>query len=270
MSTALAHDLARALDPALLMADAGQPPDAWQQRVLRTEARLLLLCSRQSGKSTVTASLALHTALYQAPVLVLLLSPSLRQSQELFRKVLDVYRMIDETIPAEQESALRLELTNGSRIVSLPGKEETVRGFSGAKLLVIDEASRVADSLYYAVRPMLAVNGGKLVCMTTPFGKRGFLYQEWSEGQGWEKILITADQCPHISREFLAEERRTLGEWWYCQEYGCEFIDTITQVFASDLIAQAVNHDLQPFFPDLLQQPAVSDPRVTVLVGGPP
>src|SRR5688572_20149675 len=121
MSTAMSHDLARALDPALLMADAGQTPDLWQQDVLRTEAkRLLLLCSRQSGKSTVTAALALHTALYQAPALLLLLSPSLRQSQELFRKVLDVYRMIDETIPTEQESALRLELTNGSRIVSLP------------------------------------------------------------------------------------------------------------------------------------------------------
>jgi phage terminase large subunit-like protein len=216
MPTALAHDLARALDPALLMADAGQTPDPWQQDVLRTEAkRLLLLCSRQSGKSTVTAALAFHTALYQAPALVLLLSPSLRQSQELFRKVLDVYRMIDETIPTEQESALRLELTNGSRIVALPGLENTIRGYSGAKLLVIDEASRVADNLYYSVRPMLAVSGGRMVCMSTPFGKRGFFHQEWSEGHGWEKVLITADQCPRISKEFLAEERRTLGEWWF-------------------------------------------------------
>jgi hypothetical protein len=60
---------------------------------------------------------------------------------------------------------------------------------------------------------MLAVSGGKLVCMTTPFGKRGFFHQEWTEGQGWEKVLITADQCPRISKAFLAEERRTLGEW---------------------------------------------------------
>ena len=249
MPTALAHDLARALDPALLMADTGQSPDAWQQNVLRTEAkRLLLLCSRQSGKSTVTAALAFHTALYQAPALVLLLSPSLRQSQELFRKVLDVYRLIDETIPTEQESALRLELSNGSRIVSLPGKEDTVRGFSGAKLLVIDEASRVADSLYYAVRPMLAVSGGRMVCMTTPFGKRGFFHQEWTEGQGWEKVLITAAQCPRISKEFLAEERRTLGEWWFKQEYLCEFVDTVDQVFAYADIMRAVTPDVLPLF----------------------
>ena len=231
------------------MADAGQAPDPWQQQVLRTEAkRLLLLCSRQSGKSTVTAALSLHQAVYTPGSLILLLSPSLRQSQELFRKVLDVYRLIDETIPTEQESALRLELTNGSRIVSLPGKEDTVRGFSGAKLLVIDEASRVADSLYYAVRPMLAVSGGKLVCMTTPFGKRGFFHQEWSEGQGWEKILITADQCPRISKAFLAEERRTLGDWWFKQEYLCEFVDTVDQVFAYEDIMRAITPDVLPLF----------------------
>jgi hypothetical protein len=113
---------------------------------------------------------------------------------------------------------------------------------------VIDEAARVADSLYYAVRPMLAVSGGKLVCMTTPFGKRGFFHQEWTQGQGWEKVLITADQCPRISPEFLAEERRTLGEWWFKQEYLCEFVDTVDQVFAYGDIMRAVTPDVLPLF----------------------
>jgi len=263
----LARDLAIALDPSLLMEHAGLVPDTWQRDFLRSEAkRQLLLCSRQSGKSTACATLALHTAIYHAPALVLLLSPSLRQSQELFRKVLDVYRLIDE-IPTEQESALRLELTNGSRIVSLPGKEETIRGFSGAKLLVIDEASRVADSLYYAVRPMLGVSGGRLVCLTTPFGKRGFFYREWTEGQGWERVKIMADQCPRISKAFLEEELRTLGEWWFKQEYGCEFVDTVNQVFISDLIEQAVNPTLQPLFPDLLKTSAPRTPVMRIFGG---
>ena len=97
-----AHDLATALDPALLMTRAGQTPDDWQRDELRSDSKqLVLLCSRQSGKSTVTAALALHTAIYSAPALVLLLSPSLRQSQELFHKVLDVYRVMDETSPPE-------------------------------------------------------------------------------------------------------------------------------------------------------------------------
>jgi hypothetical protein len=266
----MADDLAIALDPSLLMERAGQVPDDWQRQVLRSESkRQLLLCSRQAGKSTVTACLALHTALYSAPALVLLLSPSLRQSQELFRKVLDVWRALDASVTPENESALRLELSNGSRIVSLPGKEETIRGFSGAKLLVIDEASRVVDSLYYSVRPMLAVSGGKLICMTTPFGKRGFFHQEWTGGQGWERVKITADDCPRISKAFLAEERRTLGDWWYRQEYGCEFVDTVTQVFPSDLIAQAIDNDLPPLFPDLLTpHQSRSEPPIRFSFGG--
>lgn len=194
METTLAHDLARALDPALLMEQAGLVPDAWQRDLLRSDARrMLLLCSRQSGKSTTTAVVALHTALYLPPALVLPLSPSLRQSQELFRQVLDVYRVVDATIPPEQESALRLELRNGSRIVSLPGTEQTVRGYSGVRLLVVDEAARVADSLYYASRPMLAASGGRLVCLSTPFGKRGFFHQEWTAGRGWARVKLTHD-----------------------------------------------------------------------------
>jgi hypothetical protein len=245
----MADDLARALDPSLLMERAGQTPDAWQRDVLRSGSkRVLLLCSRQAGKSTVTASLALHTAIYSAPALVLLLSPSLRQSQELFRKVVDVWRAVASSVSPANESALRLELTNGSRLVSLPGKEETIRGFSGAKLLVIDEASRVADSLYYSVRPMLAVSGGRLICLTTPFGKRGFFHQEWTEGHGWEKVKITARECPRISPSFLDEERRALGEWWFTQEYECEFVETTDQVFSFASVTRAVTADVHPLF----------------------
>src|SRR5262245_16270332 len=141
MSTALAHDLAFALDPARLMATCGLPPDPWQATLVRsTSPRVLLLCCRQAGKSTTTACLALHEAMYSPQALVLVLSPSLRQSQELFRKVLAAYRTLAAPVPTEAESALRLELVNGSRIVSLPGTEATIRGYSGVRLLIIDEA----------------------------------------------------------------------------------------------------------------------------------
>ena len=54
-------DLGRALDPVLLAIDAGITPDDWQAEVLRLQPRrTLLLCARQTGKSTVSALLALH------------------------------------------------------------------------------------------------------------------------------------------------------------------------------------------------------------------
>jgi hypothetical protein len=244
----LAGDLACALDPSELARRVGLGPDAWQTDFLRIAApRVLLNCSRQSGKSTVTALLAVHTALYDPGSLVLLLSPSLRQSQELFRKALATYRGLDNAIPIEGESALRLELENGSRIVSLPGKELTVRGFSGVRLLAIDEAARVDDDLYFAIRPMLAVSGGRLVALSTPFGTRGWWYEAWRSAEPWRRFQVPAEQCPRISAEFLAEEQRTMGDWWFRQEYGCDFLDAETQPFSREDIERAFAEKVEPW-----------------------
>ena len=247
----IAQDLAAALDPLAFSRQAGIDPDPWQADVLRSTAdQLLLNCSRQAGKSTIASVLALHTAQYYPPALVLLLSPSLRQSQELFRKVLDGYRLLDQaSIPADAESALRLELANGSRIIALPGKEGTIRGYSGVKLLVIDEASRVADGLYYAVRPMLAVSGGRLIAMSTPAGKRGWWFEQWTDGHGWERVEIHADQCPRIPAAFLAKERQDLPGWVYEQEYEGVFHEAEDAVFRHDDIAALFDPSIPPLFP---------------------
>src|SRR5262249_2479443 len=144
-------------DPTYVVTGAGLTPDPWQAQVIRTGwHRALLLCSRQVGKSQTAAALALLTVLREPGALVLLLSPTLRQSLELFRKVAELWRALGRPVPAKRrENATRLELANGSRIESLPGTEATVRSFSAVRLLVIDEAARVADDLYRAVRPML-------------------------------------------------------------------------------------------------------------------
>jgi hypothetical protein len=208
---------------------------------------MLLLASRQSGKSTVAAAVSLQVALLEASSLVLLLSPSLRQSGELFRKVVELYRALGRPVATVMESALRLELANDSRIVSLPGTEATIRGYSGAKLLVIDEAARVPDDLYRAVRPMLAVSHGRMICLSTPFGKRGFFYDEWAGSNKWERVKITADACPRIEPEFLAEERTALGQRWYRQEYECSFEDHLGQIFDQESIDAAFSRrDIRP------------------------
>lgn len=236
--------LRRALDPVVLALDAGMEPDGWQRDVLRSGSpRMLLNCSRQSGKSTVAGVLGAHKAAYSPGSLTLLLSPSQRQSAELFSKC----KAALPTRP-ESESALRLELANGSRVISLPGTEKTVRGYSGVDLLIVDEAARVEDALVSAIRPMLAVSGGRLVMLSTPWGKRGVFFREWSEGVGWERYEITAHDCPRISAAFLAEERRTLGDRWYRQEYMCSFEETEDSVFASDAIAMAIDPTIAPLF----------------------
>ncbi len=232
--SALARDLARALDPAALAAGVGMTPDPWQTDVLRSDApRLLLNCCRQSGKSTTCAIKAVYVAVYEPGSLILLLSPSQRQSGELFRKAAAVYRSLGRPVPSESENALSLALENGSRIVSLPGSESTIRAYSAVRLLLIDEASRVPDETIAAVRPMLAVSGGQLIALSTPYGRRGWWYEAWEDGgPTWKRVRVPASECPRISPAFLDEERATLGDWFYRQEYECEFGDAQAAAFA--------------------------------------
>lgn len=236
--------------PAELARRAGYEPDDWQERFLASSApQVLLNIGRQMGKSTVTATLSLWTALYQRDSLVLLLSPGERQSGEIFEKVERQYRALGEPVRATKHTELQLELANGSRILSLPGKEQTIRGFSGVRLLVLDEAARVPDELYYAVRPMLAVSRGRVVALSTPWGKRGWWYEAWlaehpagpARPAGlWECYDVPASECPRYAPEWLASERASLPALWFASEYGCEFVDAIDQLFGYDLIQRAL------------------------------
>src|SRR4051794_31540120 len=107
-------DIARALDPILLARDCGLEPDAWQARLLRERPRrALLCCSRQSGKTCVTVLLALWVALFEAPALILILSPSLRQSGEVFRSLILFYGKLSGVPELQQESVLRCQFANG-------------------------------------------------------------------------------------------------------------------------------------------------------------
>jgi hypothetical protein len=254
----LASDLLTALDPVALARRVGITPDPWQAEVLRTPARQLVLnCCRQSGKSTMAALLASHVGLYEPGAPIILLSPSERQSVELLRKVRATLTALGQAAPAlSVDNVLGLELANGSRLLALPGREGTIRGFSGVRLLVIDEAARVPDPLYQSVRPMLAVSGGRLVLLSTPFGKRGFFHHEWTQGEDWARFEVPATAIPRIDPAWLEKERRAIGDFWFEQEYLCQFKETSDAVFAYEDVAAMLDSETAPLFPLAAEQPA--------------
>jgi hypothetical protein len=238
-----------ALDRSFFSTVAGITPDPWQARLLLSNRkRILLNCSRQSGKSTTLATIACHTAIYRPHSLILMASPTQRQSSELFKKCTALYASLGRPIPPETETALTLSLENGSRIVSLPGSESGIRGYSGVKLLIIDEASRVPDDVYFAMRPMMAVSGGRLIAASTPYGKRGWWYEAWSSLEGWERYEVPAMECPRIPADFLAEEERTHPPYWFNQEYRCQFEQNENAVFRQeDIDWMFSDASLEPF-----------------------
>jgi hypothetical protein len=206
-------------------------PDEQQRRVLEATAkRGILNCSRQWGKSSVAAVKAVHHVATGAGRLVMVASPTERQSAEFLRKAEGFVRAAGFEARGDGDNAHSIVFPNGSRIVGLPGTEATVRGFSAVSLLVIDEASRVTDEMYKALRPMLAASDGDLWVLSTPFGQRGFFYDIWSNaGPQWERISVPATECPRIGSAFLEEEKQAMGAEWFEQEYMCRFVDQGTE-----------------------------------------
>jgi hypothetical protein len=223
-------------------------PDPWQAELLRNPGRQIALnVCRQGGKSTTTAALALHTALHDPGSLTLLVSPSQRQSRELFTKVMQFLKSLEPAEELNEDNRLSATLKNGSRVVSLPGDSKTIRGFSAPSLVIEDEAAYVSDEVYTAIRPMLAVSGGRLILMSTPAGRRGHFFQVWDEGVGWERIKITGAQCPRITAEFLEQEERELGPLLYQQEYCGVFNQDQASLFDEALIEAMITDDFEVF-----------------------
>jgi hypothetical protein len=187
-----------------------------------------------------------HEAYCQPGSLTLVVSPSARQSGEFLARAADFVRALGLRPRGDGRNEISLQFSNGSRIVGLPGNEATVRGFSKVSLLLVDEAAQVSDTLYRTVRPMLAVGDGALWLMSTPFGKRGFFYEEWIGDTNWDRVTVRATDCPRIPPEFLAEERRGLKALWYRQEYLCEFMDNEEAAIRRDWIDAALNAKIPP------------------------
>jgi hypothetical protein len=211
----------------------------------RRRRRLLLNCSRQWGKSTVTAIRAVWEALTRPGSLTVVAAPTLRQSGELVEKARGMARTVGERGSGDGLNPISVKFGNGSRIVGLPGREGTIRGFSAPSLIVVDEAARVPDEVYQALRPMLATVDGDLWAMSTPWGKRGFFYEAWSGREKWERVADPAWECPRIRPEQVEEDRVSMGDDWVRQEYGCEFTDVDSCLFDRESIERAMTDDVE-------------------------
>jgi hypothetical protein len=270
--------LAGALAPTAYIRSVGLEPFEWQQAALEPGIkRLMLLTARQSGKSTVVAASTLQKARFTPGSLILIICPAQDQSKELMKKIENFMLHYKELPEMTHDAIFEKEFVNGSRIIALPGSERSVRSYSGPSMIIVDEASRVLDETYRALRPMMVGADTELVLMSTPFGKRGFFYEEWTKGVSWKKILvkphyvldgsrpvegpeehvfrreyrkhgIEAYYSPRHDVQFLLEELVSLGPLWFRQEYLCEFVETIEELFRLEDIQAALSDEITPLF----------------------
>lgn len=198
-----------------------ETPDPWQRSLLRDAVTLrrdcIVLASRQSGKTT-TISLVSYLRGAEGGF-VLIVAPGDRQAMEFLDRIKSHHKRLN-LAQLTVDTMHELRFSNGGRILAVPNNEKTIRIYSAVSLLVLEEASRVPDRLYGTVRPMLAVSKGQTILISTPFGQRGFFWQEWQRDKSkWAKHRVPWSMCPRITPEFIEEERAQHGEHWVAQEY---------------------------------------------------
>lgn len=238
-----------------------------------------MLGCRQPGKSTITGVKTLWKAKSALGSLSLITCPAKDQSKELMHKI-DGFIAMDPRLPMlVHDGAFEKAWITRSRILALPGTERSVRSYSKPQTIVIDEAARVDDRTIFALRPMMIRADTELIVLSTPQGKRGYFWRQWSKGKGWKKIMvripwdlvggrlvparpeaefhaemlkqgILAYYSPrHAGEEglaFLQEELENLDELWFRQEYLCEFVDELTAIFPAELVDRAFVPNVLP------------------------
>jgi hypothetical protein len=194
-------------------------PELWQETFLRAPAgaSVLALTARQRGKTTAAAWAIAHTMVFRPGSLSVIACPAQRQSAEAVRRVREALTMTDREL--KSDNVYGLELTNGARVLALPGSDDSIRGMTVDGWIVADEAARLPADLIAALRPMrrAALRHGLRCCRrrgAAPIrsGRRGRTIPNWI------KLQATAESAP-FSPEFLASERRALGDHAFQREY---------------------------------------------------
>ncbi len=224
-------------------------PDPTQARILRSRSRRILLCmGRRAGKTFTVSTRAVHFALTHPHTETLLFSRSQRQANILLWNVRTFLRTLGMRCRGDGMNDKSLLLPNGSRIISLPPEPDTIVGYTPG-LIILDEAARIEDTLFYqGVSPMLILNDPTIILLSTPNGRRGFFYREWSSSRTWDRFFSPTAECPRVSPEYLEEQRQSMPEILFRQEFNCEFLDSSTSFFPELLLERAIDDTLDPFF----------------------
>lgn len=203
--------------------------DRWQRQYMiecRARSRIAIAACRQSGKSTVTGLFVAWCLIFIPGFQCLVASRSLRQASHYLNTVRAAVLSVVPKEAMVQLNRLSMELPNGSQIISIPcAQPDAGRGFS-PDFVVLDEAAFAPEALFRAITPSLAATSGAMHMLSSPNGRQGYFFEAF-EGHSTDVFLalrVSYEECPRITQETLDMERMALGELYFRQEFGAEFI----------------------------------------------
>ena len=163
----------------------------WQAEVLSDEStRICIDGARQGGKSTLMSAIVCHCAKYRPHSLAVILAPTLMQAGEDMMKIKQFIARDKRYPKLLRSGAQEIATIKGSRILVLTASDDAARGFSNPDIILFDEASRIPDDVFEAVRPMITNNPrARIYEISTPNGKKGFFYDHFSSPR-WSRYLV--------------------------------------------------------------------------------
>jgi Terminase-like family. len=244
-------DTARLLDEPSYFVEhyIGIEPFEYQKDFMDNNSnRKAFVSGRQVGKSRSVAWYALWKAVTYPGSEILITAKAQRQSMELFNQVKKEMRSSeasDEEWGVEKDTRTEIHFMNGSRIVCLPvGRDgSNIRGY-GTDLVIVDEAAFVKDEIFQEVlSPMLAVGENEFILLSTPFGKKGFLYQKFDDDDWYTKQVPTSAN-PQVGDDFIEEQRENLTPTQFKQEILGQFVESSDSFFQREELMNCVTDDM--------------------------
>ena len=217
------REAAYRIDPALWVREVlGVTPTAWQEIFLRSPrgSSILALTARQVGKTTTAVWAIAHSMVFMPGSLSVIACPAQRQSAEAVRRVRETLLKVGAEL--ESDNVYALELKNGSRVLALPGSDDSIRGLTVDAWIVADEAARLNSDLIAALRPMRARRPqARFAMLSTAWSRSDPFWTAWAgDDQTWIRLEATADTDPTLfTPQFLEQERQALGEHDFNREY---------------------------------------------------
>lgn len=214
--------------------------DPYQKEYIEAEGNTLLLCGRQSGKTTAASIKFARKAAKKANSTILMIAYTEKQAYNLFFKTLMYLRRKHQFLLIEKgkdkPTQHRLQLKNGSKILCYAAGQ-TGLGLVGYTItdLVVDEAASMNRQIFTLLTPTLSVTKGTINLLSTPRGKEGYFY-ECSLRDDFKKFYVNAEDCPRHSKEFLIAEKSRMTDLEYRQEYRAEFLDDLKRLFPDELL----------------------------------
>lgn len=236
------------LDPVERFRLAIGEPDPWQVDLLRSDPNvseedrmILALCGRQSGKSTTAGGLGYDD--FSRGKTVILTAPSLRQSTELFRRILE-YKNTDPFCPPivrQTQTELEAHPRHGGRIIVVPATDQA-RGMT-ADTIIADEACFLADDALTAFFPMRKETG-RIFLLSTPNLREGYFYETWVSGKRVRRITARSIDIPRRAAQ-VAFDKATMSEATFRREHLCEFIGAGTPLVSWEALETATTDEVK-------------------------